>query len=134
MAKKGGLKTSGFFIIGHPYETIGSIKDTVDLAVKLNTTSTSFGIMTPYPGTEVYRMAKDGMGNYSVISEKWDDYNKQMGNALELTGLKRKDLERMQAYAYLKVYLYNFKIFSLLKILFRDYRFIKTFLKKLLNS
>jgi radical SAM superfamily enzyme YgiQ (UPF0313 family) len=132
MAKKAGLKTSSFFIVGHPYETVSSIKDTVRLAVKLNTTSTSFGIMTPYPGTDVYRMAKDGMGNYSIISEKWDDYNKQIGNALELRDLKRKDLERMQAYAYLKVYLYNFRIFSLLKIFFRDYRLIIKYLKKII--
>lgn len=31
MAKKADLKTSSFFILGHPYETVNSIKDTVDL-------------------------------------------------------------------------------------------------------
>ena len=44
--------------------------------------SVAFGIMVPYPGTEVAEMAKKGEGGYKIISSNWADYNKQLGNAL----------------------------------------------------
>ena len=46
--------------------------------------------MVPYPGTEVADMVKTGRGGYRLLSVDWADYNKQLGNALELTGLSRR--------------------------------------------
>lgn len=116
MAKKAGLKTGSYFIIGHPYETIQTIRDTVKLATKLNTSTVSFGIMVPYPGTEVYEMASKGEGNYRLISENWDDFDKQIGNALELEGLPRKELEKWQVMAYATYYLQNYRLLDMLRM------------------
>ena len=116
MAKKAGLKTGSYFIIGHPYETTQTICDTIELATKLNTNTVSFGIMVPYPGTEVYEMAIKGEGNYKLISEKWDNFDKQLGNALELEGLPRKELEKWQVKAYITFYLHNYRLLDLVRM------------------
>ena len=118
IAKNVGLEVSCYFIIGHPYETVKTIKNTIDLAVKLNPNHVSFGIMCPYPQTEVYEMAKKGEGNYRLISNNWSDFDKQLGNALELTNLSRHELEKFQIKAYLYFYLKNYRFIDLTKLLF----------------
>jgi radical SAM superfamily enzyme YgiQ (UPF0313 family) len=116
MAKKARLKTGSYFIVGHPCETIQTIRDTVKLATRLNTSTVSFGIMVPYPGTEVYEMAVKGEDNYKLLSEKWDDFDKQIGNALELEGLPRKELEKWQIKAYTTFYLRNYRLLDIIRI------------------
>ena len=129
LAKKARIKTHGLFIIGHPFETKKTIQDTINLAVKLNTAYVSVGIMVPYPGTEVFEMARRGEAGYKIISYDWDDYNKQIGNALELENLDRKTLERMQVVFYLKFYLSNLRLFSFFKFLFSYRRGIYFYIK-----
>jgi len=109
-AKQAGLNTGSYFIIGHPFETAETIRETIKFAAKLNTDSVAFGIMVPYPGTEVYEMAVRGEGGYQIISERWEDYDKQLGNALELDGLSRKQLEKWQRKAYLTFYFKNLRL------------------------
>lgn len=131
LAKKAGLRTGSFFILGHPHETYETVQDTINFAVKLNTTRVAFGIMVPYPGTEIYEMAKKGEGGYKIISSDWYDFNKQIGNCLELETLNRKELEKLQLSAYLKFYLYNYRILDLAKLAIKERRTILTVLKKL---
>ena len=52
--------------------------------------------MVPYPGTEVFEMAREGVGGYRLTSTKWSDYDKYLGNALELLGIPRRTLEKYQ--------------------------------------
>ena len=115
IAKKIGLKTQTYFILGHPYETLETINDTIDFAIKLNGDLTCFGIMVPYPGTKIYEMAKNGEGGYRLIAKTWNDYNKQIGNALELVNIPREKIERLQMFAYLKVFLKNHRYWDFLK-------------------
>ena len=110
MAKKAKLSTGGFFILGHPFETKDTIRDTIDFAVKLNTDTVSFGVMTPYPGTEVARMAEKEEGGYRLLSHNWSDYNKQTGQVLELEGVTKEALQKYQLVAYIKFYILNFSI------------------------
>jgi len=131
MAKKTGIKTGGFFILGHPFETPETAKDTINFATKLNTTTVTFGIMTPYPGTEIYEMARNGRGGYKLISTDWDDFNKNIGNSLELETLNRKQLERLQVLGYLKFYLFNLRFISGIQYLFYQRRLALAILKKL---
>jgi anaerobic magnesium-protoporphyrin IX monomethyl ester cyclase len=130
MAKKAGLKTGSYFILGHPYETNHTICDTIRLATRLNTSTVSFGIMVPYPGTEVYEMALKGKGNYKLISEKWEDYDKQIGNALELEGLTRNDLERWQRKAYISFYIRNLRFLDMMRLIISQRRLLWNMLKK----
>jgi len=113
-AKKAGLPVEGYFILGHPDETKKTALDTINLAVKLNPEYPVFGIMTPYPGTKVMHMAENNIGGYRLISHKWSDYNKQLGNALELRNLTRKELEYLQLRSYISVFILNFRIIGLI--------------------
>jgi len=113
--KKAKLPFMTFFILGQPNETSESAWKTINFATKLNPDLPIFGIMVPYPGTEIARMVKNGEGGYSLLSEDWNDYNKQFGNSLEFENLPRKKLERIQFFGYLKVFIWNFRLLDLLK-------------------
>ena len=71
-------------MLGQPNETIKSAIETINMAVKINPTQPIFGIMTPYPGTEIAEMAEKGEGGHIILSRNWNDYNKQFGNASPL--------------------------------------------------
>lgn len=129
-AKKAGLNTGSYFIIGHPFETVETIRDTIRLAAKLNTDTVSFGIMVPYPGTEVYEMALKGDGGYRLISEEWEDYDKQIGNALELEGLGRKELEGWQRRAYVTFYVRNLRFLGMMQLAISQRKLLWKMLKK----
>lgn len=113
--KRAGLWVETFAILGQIDETVETIKDTINLIVKLNPELPIFGIMVPYPGTEVARLAARGEGGYKIVSTDWDDYNKQIGGALEFAGLTRSQVEFFQIYAYLKVYIANRRYKDLVK-------------------
>lgn len=103
------------YILGHPGETRKTLQDTVNLAVRLNTTTMAMGIMVPYPGTQVYRMVQEGRGGYRLLSKDWSAYDKYGGKALEIKGLPLAELERWQRKALLYFYLKNFRFWELLK-------------------
>lgn len=133
-AKKAGLKTDGFFILGHPNETKQTAMDTLNFGAKLNPTKITIGIMTPYPGTGIYEMALRGEGSYKLISTDWKDYNKNIGNSLEMTTLSRKDLEKLQMLGYIKFYLTNFRFVAGFQYFFSQWRLGLSILKKFLFS
>lgn len=114
-ARKARLPFGTFFIIGQPNETRESIKKTVDLAVEMNPHLPMIGLMCPYPGTEVSRMAAKEEGGYRLVSTDWDEYNKQIGGALQFANLTRSQIEWIQIFAYAKVFLYNFRFWDFLK-------------------
>jgi len=116
-ARAAGMPFGTFFIIGQPDESRESIRRTVDLAVKLNPDLPIIGLMCPYPGTEVARMAANGEAGYRLVTTDWDEYNKQIGGAMEFSGMTRNQLEWLQIRAYLAVYLKNWRFLDLVKFL-----------------
>jgi len=73
--KKWGLQTWAAFTVGHDADTIESIKQTVDWAIKNKFTFAAFNILTPYPNTPLYeKMQTEGRLLYNG---KWwlhDEY------------------------------------------------------------
>ena len=135
LAKKVGLKTEAYFILGHPNENESKMLETINFAAKLNTTTAAFGIMVPYPGTKIYDMATKGEAGYKIITHKWSDFNKHLGNALELENLGRKKLELLQLKAYLTFYIKNYRFKELIMYVIDKRRaliftFKKLFLKR----
>ena len=92
---------------------------TVNFAVKINAHTPLFGVMVPYPGTKVAEMARRGEGGYRLISADWNDYNKQIGHAVEFENLSRRDLEILQMIGYFKVFLWNFRFWDLAKFIWQ---------------
>jgi anaerobic magnesium-protoporphyrin IX monomethyl ester cyclase len=119
--RKTGVNIGTFLLFGQPNETIESIHKTIDIAVKINPVLPMFGLMTPYPGTEVARMAANGEGGYRLLTTDWDEYNKQIGGAMEFANLSRRQIEWLQVKAYLMVYLKNHRYRDLLGFLW-EYR------------
>lgn len=108
--RNAGMDSEAYFILGFPNENMRTVSRTIRFASHLNTTKLALGIMVPYPGTEVARMAAAGEGGYKIISDNWKDYNKQIGNALELERLSRRQLELAQLFGYIFFYLSNWRI------------------------
>jgi len=52
-----GIETKGFFIIGHPTETLATIDKTIDFALSLNLNAVVVTINTPIPGSQQYAEA-----------------------------------------------------------------------------
>ena len=131
--KQAGMKFGAYFIIGHPHETRRTVQDSVDLAVRINPDSVAFGIMTPYPGSEIWELATCGHGGYKMIPTGWEDFNKQIGKALELEHLPRKTMEWMQLRAYLSVYLRTFRFREMLEAVWINRKRILFIVRKLLG-
>lgn len=113
--KKSGIFVEANFILGHPNETTETVKATINLASRLNTNTVAIGIMTPYPGTKVYELAKRGECDYRLLTEDWTRYDKYGGNALELNSLPLKELEKWQKKGLLWFYIRNLRILDLMR-------------------
>ena len=70
LTREAGIESVAYFMIGSPQETSETILDTVEFAKKLDPDFVQFSIATPYPGTELYRLAIEG----GYVPEKWDEY------------------------------------------------------------
>ncbi len=120
-AKRAGVKTGGLFIFGHPHETIPSLKNTIELAVKINPTLPMFGTMTPFPGTEVSKLAAEGSAGYKGLSTDWDDYKMRLGSGLTYAHFTKQQLNLFMLEAYVKIYLLNFRFLDFIKFMW-NYR------------
>jgi anaerobic magnesium-protoporphyrin IX monomethyl ester cyclase len=108
--REAGITTMGFFIFGHPNETRQSIWRTIRFAVRLNPEVAAIGILVPYPGTETWELAIRGEGGYRKLSPDWRDYNKQLGNAVELEAVPRREIEIYQLVGYTLIFLLNGRV------------------------
>lgn len=134
IARNTGFEIACSFILGHPFETEGTIQDTVDFAVKLNPDFVSFGLMSPYPGTKIGKMAEAGEGNYRLLSRNWEEFLRFGGGALELTNISRKRLEVLQVKAYLLFYLRTYRLIRLYQHCLPRLKQLKVVIKKLISS
>ncbi|VVB88597.1 B12 binding domain protein [uncultured archaeon] len=76
-AKKAGISTKGFFILGHPTETRESIQETLDLMLSLDLDVVGVTFFTAYPGSPIYRTIRD----YGEFDSDWDKVNTyEVGN------------------------------------------------------
>lgn len=116
LAKQCNLKVWCKFILGHPNETLDTIKDTLHFIRKINPDQLSVSIMTPYPGTPIYDMAIKGEGGYKIIGEGWEKYDKYSLGVLELEGVTLAQLKLYQILCYLNLYLGNHRYFEIVKL------------------
>ncbi|UCG16640.1 MAG: radical SAM protein, partial [Phycisphaerales bacterium] len=103
-ARTADIVTNAFFIIGHPNETWETALRTVRFAPRLGADDVAVGVMVPYPGTEVWRLARCGQCGYRLLSEDWRLYDKYFGHALELRDLSHRQLELLQVLTYVSFY------------------------------
>lgn len=128
LSREAGMVTDGNFILGLPWETEKTIKDTISFAVKCDPDYVSFFLFVPYPGTVGWELAEKEQANLKLISRDWRDYGKQVGGAVELKDVPRKKLEMLQLRGYLRFYLRPSRV----GLLFRKIKF-KTVVEYMLN-
>lgn len=58
-AREIGIDTHAHIIFGGPGETLETIEETRRFVKKLRPSTVTFGILTPYPGTEIFEMVAD---------------------------------------------------------------------------
>jgi len=72
IAKEVGLRSMASFMVGNPEETLEDIDMTLRLAEEIDSDFTEFYYSTPYPGTELYEMAKKNEWiDLSLNYDKW---------------------------------------------------------------
>jgi anaerobic magnesium-protoporphyrin IX monomethyl ester cyclase len=72
LSKKHGFKISASFLFGTPGETIEEMEETIRFAAALPLDSASFGIVTPFPGTE---LRKEAMEKGFLVHSDYEYYN-----------------------------------------------------------
>lgn len=74
-AKDAGLIVGGFFMIGNPGDTFETVKDSVAFMKKLELNGGAyFGMLVPYPGTEIYDwISKNGRWLIKDV-DKWSPH------------------------------------------------------------
>ncbi len=75
MAKKAGLETFGFFVLALPGETVTTMRETIALACRLDLDWAKVSVMTPIPGSRIYREL-EAQGRLRI--KDWSKFNVYM--------------------------------------------------------
>ena len=89
--KKLGITIHGTFILGLPGETPETIRETIEFAKALDVFSIQVSLAAPYPGTELYRQAKENVAEFAGDAHLVDELGQQAA-ALEYDGLSRDEI------------------------------------------
>ncbi|MCK4807476.1 MAG: radical SAM protein, partial [Candidatus Aegiribacteria sp.] len=75
-ARKAGILIHGCFMVGTQGEDRETMRETLELALKINPDTAQFYPMMVYPGTEAYRQALE---SNNLIAESWRDWLTEEG-------------------------------------------------------
>jgi hopanoid biosynthesis associated radical SAM protein HpnJ len=115
-----GVVIHGTFILGLPVETQQSIENTINFAKELDVFSLQVSLAAPYPGTELYEMAKQN--GWFVKKDKTDlvESDGLQQSTLEYPGLsKEKIFEEVDRF-YRAYYLRPKPILRIIKTMLED--------------
>ena len=106
MTLKAEISSYGYFMMGYPTETVETVEDTINLATELGLEygmdNAGFSIVTPFPGTELYKYCQR---NNMLKSTDWNRYSYQRGESIiKLENIADKELQALYEKA-----LYEFK-------------------------
>jgi len=105
LCREEGIETRCSIIIGHPFETKETIKETIRFACSLDCYQAYINIATPYPGSELLELAREGYGGIKLLTEDWNEYRRYGNAVMEMNDLSVEDLVKLQKWAYRKFYL-----------------------------
>lgn len=102
--KRSGLRVTSSFILGSPNDTEGTVEETIQFALSLDSDFVLFNIYTAHPGTEGYNVAiQEGIINeYSVDTNAY--CGEPVGAPTVCKALNRRKLQIRKAQAYLRHY------------------------------
>lgn len=101
-AKRVGLETWAFFMLGLPGETDKTIRDTIDFAIRLKPDVAKFHILKPFPGSEVYNQFRnEGL----IIEDDFDRFGIHTPPVHRLESLSPDEMLKWHKRAYREFYL-----------------------------
>lgn len=130
--RRAGLPFGTFLIVGQPDETRETLAQTERIAIQLNPNIPIVGVMTPYPGTEVSRMAAAGEGGFRLLTTDWDEYNKQTGSVLAFEHFTARQMQWLQILMVFKVFWHNRRYWDFAKLVWTFRGGVINVLRKLL--
>lgn len=98
--KEAGIETKGFFMLGHPTETIDTIEKTIKFAKRIDLDDFSIFKFTPLPGSEIYKVASQ----YGKFNDDWKKMN-LLETVFVPKGLTKNELEKYSRLALRRFYL-----------------------------
>lgn len=105
-ARRLGIETRGYFMLGYPGETRAEIEETIRTARELPLDWASFTITTPAPGSEIYQAA---LADGTIGRDYWLDYTllheRRPPPSFTSAGLDQRTLEALLGRAYRAFYL-----------------------------
>lgn len=72
LAKRAGLETECYFMLGLPTEQEDDIKKTIDFAIRLNPDYAKFAVTIPLPGTSLFESMS---ASHQIKNTEWHKYN-----------------------------------------------------------
>jgi len=102
LCKKVGIQTFCSFMLNIPTETIEDSWNTINFAIELNPDYVQFPITTPFPGTELYNIAKQS-GKF--VTEDWSKYMSWSEIVYTAEGRTVDEIQDTVKKAYRKFYL-----------------------------
>lgn len=112
MTHKAGIRTKGYFMIGHPTETEETIFETIDFAKSIPLDNFQATYFTPFPGSPAYDIAD----KYGEFEKDWKKMN--MWDIVFVPyGFSRNDLRRYLKMVHRKFYLRPRIIWSYIKLM-----------------
>lgn len=100
MTKKAGIECRTSFMLGNPGETEETLKQTIDYSIKLDADLAMYNVTTPFPGTKMYKWAKE---NGYLKHEDWDKYDFATA-VMELPTVSAAAVEKYYAMAHRAFY------------------------------
>ncbi|RZN57022.1 MAG: radical SAM protein [Candidatus Methanomethylicota archaeon] len=100
-AKEVGMEVVGSFIIGTPGETKEDVMKTIRFAIDSGLDFAQFTTMTPYPGTEIYEIAKR---ENLLVTKDWSKFT-TIKPIMRTKELSIEEISSLISFAYRKFYL-----------------------------
>ena len=108
MTRKARIKTISFNIIGHPLETIETIKETIKFNKKIKVDDFKTQFMIPLPGTELYQIAE----KYGTFDRDWKKMSVFKEPIFVPHGLTKEELIKWNKKAFWSFYMQPRIIFN----------------------
>jgi anaerobic magnesium-protoporphyrin IX monomethyl ester cyclase len=115
LARKIGIYTMGFFMLGAPSETEREINNTISYARGLRLEEASFSLTAPLAGTYLHNMLLND--NEYKINDSYETANYYSRYSIK-GGISRKRIKFLQLKAFLFFYLHPFRFKYIIKHLF----------------
>src|SRR3989344_992142 len=101
--KKAGLEVYGYFMLGLPFETPETARQTIEFAKKLDLDYAQFAVLTPMPGSKIWELTKNKNG-ISLLSKNWGDFKRYGDPIIETPAMTKDELKNFHKLAYKEFY------------------------------